>query len=307
MKGEIILKQFECAIIGGGAAGLSAGLYLGLSLRKTVIFDNGTNRNRVTKKSHGYLTRDGVTPHEFKHLAMKDIQHYDNVKWVNQAVKNISKTEGRKFLIHTENGAIFEVSKIILSTGVQEVFPNNMNVSEFYGKSMFSCPYCDGWEVKNQPLIVIAESDEHAIHLGKLVYNWSKNIIIASNGHQLKDRTIEWFQQKGIEIIESRITKLCGDNGMLKAVEFDSGMVIERTGGFISPTYKRTNDFAEKLGCEINEHGHIVTDGLARTSEPNIYVAGECKNLKSTSLSIAGAEGSQVAKTVNMDIINENF
>lgn len=301
------MKQFECAIIGGGAAGLNAGLYLGLSLRNIVIFDNGTNRNRVTKKSHGFLTRDGVTPSEFKSLAIQEIQSYENVKCVNHSVENISKLESGKFLIHTENEGRFEVSKIILSSGIREVFPNNINVSEFYGKSMYSCPYCDGWEMKHQPLIVIAENEDHAVHLGKLVYNWSKDIIITSNGNSVKSSTIELFKIKGIEFIETRIKKLHGNNGILEAVEFDSGVVIERTGGFISPKFNRTNDFAEKLECEMNENNHIVVDDFGRTSQPNIYVAGEYKNLQSTSLVISAAEGCKVAIAVNMDLINEEF
>lgn len=306
-KGDGVMKKFECAIVGGGAAGLNAGLYLGLSLREIVIFDNGTNRNRVTKKSHGYLTRDGLTPAEIRGAALQDVQRYDNVTIVQQTVKQITEMSDGRFVICTENGEQFEAAKILFASGIREVFPNNINVSDFYGKSLYSCPYCDGWELKHQSLIVIAENDEQVMHLGKLVYNWSKDIVIATNGHVVENRTKELFKQRGIEIIDARIKRLHGCNGVLEAIEFDSGVIMKRTGGFIAPAYRRTNDFAEQLGCEINSHNQIVTDDLGRTSMVNIYVAGEYKDLKSTSLVIAAAEGSKVAKTINMDMINQTF
>lgn len=99
-----MMKKFECAIVGGGAAGLSAGLYLGLSLRQIVIFDNGTNRNRVTKKSHGYLTRDGLTPAEIRGAALQDVQRYENATIVQQTVKQITEMSDVRFVICTENG-----------------------------------------------------------------------------------------------------------------------------------------------------------------------------------------------------------
>lgn len=174
--------------------------------------------------------------------------------------------------------------KILFASGIQAVFPNKINVNEFYGKSLYSCPYCDGWELKHQPLIVIAENDDQVMHLGKLVYNWSKDIIIATNGHVVENSTKELFEQRGIEIMDVRIKKLHGCYGVLEAVEFDSGVMIKRAGGFIAPAYRRTNDFAEQLGCEMNSFNQIITDSLGRTSKDNLYVAGEYKDLKSTSL-----------------------
>lgn len=300
------MKKFECAIIGGGAAGLSAGLYLALSLREIVIFDNGTNRNRVTKKSHGFLTRDGLTPAEIRGAALQDVQCYENVTIVQHTVKQISERNDGRFIICTDNGQQFEAGKIVFSSGIQEVFPHNINVRDFYGKSLYSCPYCDGWELKHQSLIVIAENDEQVMHLGKLVYNWSKDIVIATNGHVVKNCTKELFKQRGIEIIDARIKQLHGSNGQLEAIEFDSGAMIKRTGGFITPAYRRANDFAEQLGCEMNNH-QIIVDDYGRTSKDNLYVAGEYKNLKSTSLVQAAAEGSNVAKAINMDMINQIF
>lgn len=300
------MKKFECAIIGGGAAGLSAGLYLALSLREIVIFDNGTNRNRVTKKSHGFLTKDGLTPAEIRGAALQDVQRYENVKIVQQTVKQITEMSDGRFIICTENGQQFEAGKLVFSSGIQEVFPYNINVSDFYGKSLYSCPYCDGWELKHQSLIVIAQNDEQFIHLGKLVYNWSKDIVIATNGHVVENRTKELFEQRGITIIADRIKQLHGSDGQLEAVEFDSGTIIKRTGGFIAPTYRRANDFAEQLGCEMNNH-QIIVDDYGRTSKDNLYVAGEYKDLTSTSLVQAAAEGNNVAKAINMDMINQIF
>lgn len=301
------MERFDCAVIGAGSAGLSASLVLGRSRRKIAVFDNGTNRNRVTQESHGFITNDGIKPEKFKEIGLTELRNYPSIHYIEKAVLAITKQPNGWFTIRTSAKEEYVAERIVLATGIQEQFPPVPNIREYYGKSIFSCPYCDGWELKDQSLIVIAENEEHAFHMGKLVYNWSENVVIATNGYEISDFILNEFQRKNITVRTEPIKSLYGENGYLKKVEFDSGEEIERTGGFVVPSFKRPNPFANQLGCDMDENSALIIDDAGRTSQKNIYTAGETTLAGPSSLIIAAAEGSKVAAAVNMDIINERF
>lgn len=301
------MELLDCAIIGAGPAGLNASLVLGRARRKVALFDNGTNRNRVTQESHGFLTRDGIKPAEFKEISLNELKNYPSVRYYENTVSKITKQSNGWFTITTLENTEYVAEKIILATGIKEKFPSIPNIKQYYGKSLFSCPYCDGWELKDQPLIIISETEEHALHMGKLVYNWSKDLVIATNGHELSKPTLNELQRKNITVMIESIQNLHGHDGYLKKVEFNSGREIERFGGFIVSSFIRPNQFAEQLGCELQENGAIVTDNTVRTSQKNIYTAGETTKLGHSSLIIAASEGNKAAIAVNSDITDERY
>lgn len=301
------MELLDCAIIGAGPAGLNASLVLGRACRKVALFDNRTNRNRVTQESHGFITRDGIKPAAFKEISLNELKSYPSVQYYENTVSKITKQSNGWFKITTLENTEYTAEKIILATGIQEKFPSIPNIKQYYGKSLFSCPYCDGWELKDKPLIIISENEEHAFHMGKLVYNWSKDLVIATNGHELSNPILNELHTKNITVITEPIKNLYGDDGYLKKVEFHSGHEIERFGGFIVFTFMRPNQFAEQLGCEIQENGAIVTENTVHTSQKNIYTAGEATKLGHSSLIIAASEGYKAAIAVNTDITNERF
>ncbi|MER2000879.1 MAG: NAD(P)/FAD-dependent oxidoreductase, partial [Lysinibacillus sp.] len=140
------MNFFDCIVIGGGPAGLSASITLGRAKRNIALFDDGTNRNRVTQQSHGFITRDGIKPQRFKELGLKELENYPSVSYFYTTVTDIIKEMGKdRFIVKTKELQEFVTEKIILATGIQEIFciPS---IKNFYGKSLFSCPYCDGWE-----------------------------------------------------------------------------------------------------------------------------------------------------------------
>lgn len=296
-----MMKLFDCAVIGAGGAGLNASLILGRSRKKVVLFDNGTNRNRVTQESHGFLTRDGIKPAEFKEIALKDVKKYPSVLFYQNTVMNITKQSNGLFKIETLDDVEYVAERIILATGVQEVFPSIPDIKNYYGKSLFSCPTCDGWELRDKPLIIISEDEEQTLFKGKLLYNWSKDLVIATNGHEVSAPTLNELQRKDITVITEPIQSLYGEDGYLNKVVFSSGVEIERVGGFIVPNFVRPNQFAEQLGCQFNENGSIVTDEAGRTSQENIYAAGETAKLGQSSLIVAAAEGYKTAMAVVFD------
>ncbi|WP_318247637.1 NAD(P)/FAD-dependent oxidoreductase [Bacillus infantis] len=137
----------DCAVIGGGPAGLNAALVLGRSRRKTILFDDNKPRNAVTSESHGFITRDGIHPQEFKRIAQGELSKYPNVRLERQRVHRINK-ENNLFQVETENAEVYSAKKIIIATGFKEILPDIPKAKEFYGQSLFGCPYCDGWELK---------------------------------------------------------------------------------------------------------------------------------------------------------------
>ncbi|SPT83684.1 thioredoxin reductase [Niallia circulans] len=301
------MNILDCIVIGGGPAGMSAALTLGRARRSVAIFDDGTNRNRVSHESHGFLTRDGINPQMFKDLGMNDLMNYPSISPYKDTVTEIEKLrEAEVFLVKTKKHKEYLADKIILATGVQEVIPIP-NARQYYGKSLFSCPYCDGWELRDQALLIIAYTEAQALHMGRLVYNWSKDLVIATNGAAISQNTKEIFLKRNVPIVTEPIKSLIGENGYLQQVVFTSGRQINRTGGFVSPSYYRSNQFVEQLRLDVHENGVLVTDGSGRTSQKNVYVAGETEKEGASSLLFAAADGSKAAIAVNTDLMLERF
>lgn len=302
-----MVNKYDCIVIGAGPAGLSATLTLGRARRKIAIFDNGTNRNHVTRESHGFLTRDRIKPQEFKNIAFKELESYPSVSVLNETVIDINKDDQKDlFLVTTSNNKSYIAEKIMLATGIQEEF-SLPQIKQYYGKSLFSCPYCDGWELRDKPLAIFAENNEHIIHLTKLVFNWTKDLIVFTNGHQISNKVRCDFESKNIKVYTEVITNLRGNNSNLESIELESGEKILRSGGFVVPNFYRPNKFAEQLNCQFDEKGAIITDGAGRTTANGIYIAGETEKSGPSSLMIAAADGNKAAISINMDITIERF
>ncbi|MBF6632697.1 MAG: NAD(P)/FAD-dependent oxidoreductase, partial [Planococcus sp. (in: Bacteria)] len=265
---------YDCAIIGGGPAGLNAALVLGRSRRKTLLFDDDNGRNLVTRESHGFITRDGIEPEEFKRLGRKDIAKYDCVEIKEQRIVSVHRITETHYELVTENGDIFHSIKIIIAAGLKEEQPNIPDIEKFYGTSLFSCPYCDGWELRDQPLAVIA--DKQVFELAKKIYTWSRDLVVFTNGEgRLEEEDKQKLLRKGIKVVEDIIDGLEGDNGQLRSVRLEDGTLIDRVGGFVTPLWSHATPFAKDLGCKLSEHGGILTDDYGRTNVWNVYAAGD--------------------------------
>ena len=295
----------DCAIIGGGPAGLNAALVLGRARRNVIVFDDNQPRNAVTGESHGFLTRDGIKPDEFKAIAQQEISRYPSVAMQQARITEVSKQEDL-FQLVADNGAAFQAKNIILATGLKEALPAVAGIHGYYGKSLFSCPYCDGWELRDRPLIVIAEEEQGALHMTRLVWNWSRDLLVCTNGRfNFTDVQKEMLRRKEIQIIEDDITGLFGQNGMMERVVFASHSESKRQGGFVVTKWRQAADFGAALGCDTNAMGGITFDRLGKTSVKGVYAAGEVGF--PSQVIVAAAEGSLAAAGVNMDLTESEF
>lgn len=295
----------DCAVIGGGPAGLNASLVLGRSRRKTVLFDDNKPRNAVVSESHGFITRDGVDPQEFKRIGHAELAKYPDVEIQKQRVVRVYKEDG---LFHLEagNGERFEAKRIILAMGFKEVLPDVERVAEFYGKSLFSCPFCDGWEMRDKALVVISDN-EAASHMVKVASNWTEDLIYCTNGRQLLEEEKSLLESRGIQIYEEKIRALNGDKGKLAEILFEDGRAISREGGFITPEWTLASDIAASLGCKLNDRGGVENDAMKRTNIEGVYACGDVSLAGASQLIFAAAEGSMAAISINAAMIEEKF
>ncbi|MFF2483223.1 NAD(P)/FAD-dependent oxidoreductase [Paenibacillus sp. NPDC058071] len=300
--------RYDCLIVGGGPAGLNAALVLGRAKRKVLLVDSGNPRNAVTRESHGFITRDGVKPEEFRQLAHRELAAYPGIQVLHGKAVGIVKRGDMRFELSTEEGGRYEGRTVVLATGLRDCLPPVPGLERYYGNSLFSCPYCDGWEQRDRPLAVIADTAEHAYHMAVMAYQWSADIAVCLNGGEsLGDEQTEKLRSKGIAVYAQRIASLRGEEGMLSAIVFDDGAAIERTGGFVASKWEHPIDFAGMLGLSLNEHGGIAADDFGRTNVEGLYATGDASLIVPAQLIAAAAGGSRAAMGVNAQLIHADF
>lgn len=296
----------DCAIIGGGPAGLNAALLLGRARRNVALLDNNQPRNAVTHASHGFLTRDGVTPAEFRRIAYEEVLRYPSVKHHSLKVTDILKLQDG-FEIIMERGEPIQSRKLLITTGLKETLPDIPGISEMYGKSLFYCPYCDGWELRDQPLIVLSEHPS-VYHMAKLLYSWSRDLVICTNGRSvLTDEQKQVMASRKIIVSEQTVAAFHGSEGKLRQVEFTDGSRIDRTGGFVTPQWLPHAVFCKGLGYETSEFGGILTDAAGKSTVPGLFAAGEATTGMPSQLIVAAAAGSTAAASINLELMEEDF
>ncbi|MCS0789332.1 NAD(P)/FAD-dependent oxidoreductase [Cytobacillus firmus] len=296
----------DCVIIGGGPSGLNASLVLGRARKKVILFDENKPRNAVTNESHGFITRDGIKPSEFKRIAREDLMNYPDITMENQRVIDIKK-ENDDFMVRAEDGRSFRSRKVLLATGLKDELPAIEGLHQFYGKTLFSCPFCDGWELRDRPLVLISE-DNRAFHMAKMISNWSNDLAVCTNGNVIfSEEQKEILIRKQIKVFDDEIAALEGESGSLAKIKFRNGNELFRAGGFVTTGLTQASPFAEVLGCKMNNMGGIETDTLGRTNIEGVYASGDNSILAPSQLIIAASAGSKAAIGIVHDLVNEDF
>ena len=277
------------------------------------MLDNNTPRNAVSQESHGFITRDGIKPKEFREIAHKELGRYPSVIYAKREVTSVIKNnENSKLpfeLLTSENDERYKSKTIIIATGLKDVLPNIENISDYYGKSLFHCPYCDGYELGDKPLVVIiGEQVQGTYNFIQTTYNWSKDLIVCTNGEAFQNSAQKTLlENKGIKIIESRIKCFVGKNGQIEEVIFESAESVSSAGGFVMPQLIQSSDLGKKLGCQYNPLGGIAVDSFGRTNIQGVYAAGDASVINPAQLIIAAAEGVRAAAGVNTDLTQKEF
>ena len=297
--------MYDVVIVGGGPAGLSAALFLGRCLRTVLVCDNGHPRNEASHAMHGFLTRDGMPPAEFLRAARAQLHPYATVEWRDVTVTDARCEEGR-FVTVLETGESVVSRKLLIATGVRDNVPEVEGMRELYGRSVFHCPYCDGWEVRGQPLAVYGR-EEKGYGLALELTAWSADILLCSDGPSgLDEDQRERLARNGIILREDRVRRLEGRDGALERIVLESGDPAPRRALFFTTGQEQHSHLATALGCEFNDKGTVRTGKYETTHLPGLYVAGDASRAVQWVI-VAAAEGAEAAFAINTDLIKEDL
>jgi thioredoxin reductase len=288
----------DAIIVGGGPAGLAAALLLGRCRRRVLICDTGHPRNAASHALHGYLTRDGIAPAEFLRIGREQLQPYETVEFRNAEVCHVER-EGTRFTAFLGDGARMRARALLLASGVVDVLPPLEGLRDFYGTSVHHCPYCDGWEHRDQTIAVLG-GDEASADLALEMRLWTRHIVLCTNGApSLSAERLKHLQNKGIAFAHEPIARLEGEAGQLAAIQFRNGAPLACDALFFVPSQAQRSPLAEKLGCKFCEDEKTVDCGDdSTTSVPGVFVAGN--SARGLQLVImAAASGTQAGCSIN--------
>lgn len=298
-------KNFDVIIIGGSYAGLSSAMALGRSLRKVLIIDSRLPCNRQTPHSHNFLTQDGKTPTEISTLAKQQVEKYETVKFHKGLALHGAKT-ANGFEIATDTNDIFKAKKLILASGVKDMMPDIKGFAECWGISIIHCPYCHGYEYRNQKTGILANG-ARAYHLATLVNNLSGNITILTAGKaDFSSEQMEKLTKNNIKIIETGIAEFENKNGHIQNVVFIDGTKISFDVAYAAIPFTQHSDIPVQLGCELTENGHIKIDAFQKTTIEGVFACGDNSNMM-RSVANAVYSGNLSGAMVNGELVNENF
>jgi len=297
---------YDVIIIGAGPAGLSAALVLGRARRTVLICDNGRPRNAASHALHGYLTRDGIDPREFRAIGRRELTPYTTVSLRDIAATDAQCETGGRFKVTLADGLIVHSRKLLVATGVCDNLPEIPGIQEMYGRSVFHCPYCDGWEVRDQSIAIYGK-EQRGVGLSLELTVWSRDLVLCTDGPGgLTEDDRVRLARNGVRIREERVTELQGRDGMLERVVFESGEPLPRRAMFFSAGQFQRSEFAVRLGCEVNDKGTVRTGKYESTHLPGLYVAGDASRAVQWVI-VAAAEGAEAAFAINTDLIQEDL
>ncbi|WP_213523565.1 NAD(P)/FAD-dependent oxidoreductase [Paenibacillus sp. J31TS4] len=296
-------QLLDVAIIGGGPAGLNAALVLARARKQVAVVDEGRPRNAVTRETHGFLTRDGISPGEFRRLAMEEISAYPSVSFLEDTAVSITGMDGR-FQIETAQGQTFASKKVLFAIGMKDRPLGIPGLAEVYGKSAFVCPYCDGWELRDQPLVIITKGAE-LMHFAPIIAGWTNRFTVCTNGpDELTDTEREEFRRKRIPLFDSPIRYIDSSDGIVRQVVLESGTTVACRGIFFKPELVTGSDLPRTIGCQITETGTIVVDEFGRSNVPGVFSAGDAASRLHQAIA-AASMGAFVAAAINNELNTE--
>lgn len=298
-------NNFDVIVLGGSYAGLSAAMALGRSLRRVLIIDSGKPCNRQTPHSHNFLTQDGETPEKISAISREQALAYSTVS-LHHGIAVSGRKNENGFEIVTDKGESFGCRKLIIATGIVDEMPDIPGFAGCWGISVLHCPYCHGYEVSGKTLGVLGNGDM-VYEFCKLISNWSKNLIVMTNGKSaLSEEQTRQILHKGFRIIETPIERLEHKNGYIDKVHFIDGRQEKFTAVFARTANRQHCDIPAQLNCAFTEHGLIQVDEFQKTSVGGVYAAGDSAT-HFRAVSIAVATGTKAGAVVNKELIDEDF
>ena len=294
---------YDVVVIGGGAAGLSAALVLSRARRSVLVVDGGAPRNAPASHMQGYLSRDGMPPAELLAVGRDEIARYGARLLVGSVDQVAVAAAG--FRVQVEGGPEVIARKVLVATGLRDELPDVPGVRDGFGTDVLHCPYCHGYEVRDQRLGVLGGTPgavEHAI----LLRQWSHDVVYFPHTDILSDADRERLVARAVGIVEGIVDRLARVDDRLHAVELTDGRTVERDAVFVRPRFRPHDGLLRDLGCSLDAQGWVVTDAAGRTSLPGVWAAGNAVDPRAQVITAAG-QGSAAAIALNADLVAEDL
>jgi thioredoxin reductase len=294
---------FDVIVVGAGPAGLSAALILGRCRRRVLLLDTNRPRNYASHALHGFITRDGTHPRRFRRIAREQLRRYPSVKLVMKEA-TAARCLRQGFEITLASGEKVRTRKLLLATGVVDELPQIEGLDSLYGRSVFHCPYCDGWEARDRRLVVYSPR-ANGVGLAIELKLWSADITLCTDGFRLSAQHVARLRRHRIPWYPQRIARLDGRRGRLRQVVFADGETLARDVMFFSTPQRQASNLAAQLGCGFTPKGAVRTGEYETSDIPGVYVAGDASKLVQLAI-VAASEGAQAAFAINTDLIKED-
>ena len=297
---------YDVVIVGGGAAGLSAAIVLGRCRRRVFLCDVGQPRNQASRAVHCLLGQEGTTPSDLLARGRFELEQYTTVTPRADRVTEITPS-GNQFSVACADGFTLRARKVLLTTGLKDEVPRLEGIERLYGRSVHHCPYCDGFEHRDQPLAVYGAGDKGA-DLALMMKQWSSDVLLCTDGpSQISPSMQTRLQQHGITVCSETIVKLEGtDEGALRNIHLQSGKALKRAAIFFATGCRQHSDLWASLGCARDEKGGIVTDPVTEESSVRgVYVAGDASR-DVLLVAVAIAEGAKAGVAINRALLKDD-
>lgn len=245
-------NDYDCVVVGGGVAGLSAALVLGRARRRTLLVDAGAQSNRAAAHVGGLLGHDGTPPDELYELGRRQVAAYDAVEFRTAQVAD-ARADRDAFLVQLERGEEIRTTALVLATGMDYEVPDVPGFAELWGGAVFHCPFCHGWDVRDRAVAVHAPPEMAERYAG-LLAGWTDDVTVVDPA----------------EVEAARV-----EDGALAGLVLRDGSEVPCEAVLAHAPLVRRDDLAERLGLALTEDGFVQVDSEARTSVPGIYAAGD--------------------------------
>jgi thioredoxin reductase len=291
---------FDIIVIGGSYAGMATAMQIARARRNVLIIDAGLRRNRFAETSHGFLGQDGRSPAAIAADARAQIMTYPSVTWIDAAARLANKTD-HGFSIQTADGRIYDAKRLVLATGVTDELPDVPGLKERWGKSVFHCPYCHGYELNNGRLGVLA-TGPFSMHQAMMVPDWGRTTLFINGAFEIEAEQAERLAARGVTIENELVAEVMGDHADIRLLD---GRIVTLDGLFTLPHTRVASPLAEQLGC-VFEDGplgpFIQTDATKQTTVEGVFACGDAARAVG-SISLAVGDGATAGAAAHRSLI----
>jgi len=294
--------MYDAIIVGGGPAGLNAGLILGRCRRSVLLVDCGDPRNAATPRTWGLFTRDGTPPATLRAQGRADLSRYPTVE-CRTAEATGARREGDAFAVRLADGRTERARRLVLATGLHQDLPEVEGFDTYWARGVHTCPYCDGYESRDRPLVAYGHG--HAgVGLALELTVWSRDVTLCTDDRadSLSDADRARLARNGVGIADGAVARLTGDGDRVERLAFADGTDRPCHAVFLTPGGCRPSALVAELGCDLSPKGTVPTGDYESTNVPGLYVAGDASRRVQFAV-VAAAEGAMAAFAINTELL----